>query len=139
PVGGGDLGPELVIVYLLDDLAGYECVGKLGVQVDREKAGGGGPEEQRGGGQQEGGGCSIGLGQGAPIEDSQLLARLALRPVDGGVPSRHQSVQVARDRFGWPVALCPGQVRGRPAVERRQRQDFTGAESQGTARACAMQ
>ena len=47
---------------------------------------------------------------------------VATLPVERSVPARHQAVQISLHRFTRPVALCAREVRGGPAIKRRQRE-----------------
>ena len=124
-----DLGPELMVVHELHEFRRHQRVGQLWVEGDGDKGHQRRTEEKHGRRDQVGRRFPIGLREGLPVEAGDPLAQVAALPVNGGVAPGNQPVEVTRHRLGRPVPLRPGEVRRRPAIERRECQDLGGAQA----------
>ena len=116
-------------MHQLNQLGRHQRVGQLRIQRDGDKGDERRTEEEQSRRDQVGGRLPIGLWQGPLVKGGDPLAQVAALPVNGGVAPGNQPVEVTRHRLGRPVPLRPGEVRRRPAIERRECQDLGGAQA----------
>ena len=129
-----NLSPELVVVDPLHDLRGHQRVRQVRVEADGDEGDDRWSEQQKRGGDQVGGGLAVGLWQRAFVEHRDPLSQVAALSIHRGVAPGDQAVEIPRHRLSRPIASGSGEVRGRAAIERRQRQDLSGQQAADTAR-----
>src|SRR6266851_3768974 len=108
-----DVGPELVVMDLVDEAGICDGVSGFGMREDDEKADERGHEEQSARGKQIWPGLAVGPRQGLDVKLEDSLEHVAAAAVDDSVAARDQSVEVAVNGLAGPVALRARQVGGR--------------------------
>jgi len=132
-----DVGPELVVMDLVDEAGICDGVSGFGMREDDEKADERGHEEQSARGKQIWPGLAVGPRQGLDVKLEDSLEHVAAAAVDDSVAARDQSVEIAVNGLAGPVALRARQVGGRAPVELGHGQDLRGRECVEVGRAGA--